>query len=85
MNDARDTDTSKQTIHNSQKTKDGADAPWIKVSGKKRNRNSPEMSMPRKQAKMNRYQLSNSQLAPTRLQLAPSKDSRRSSMTRTTT
>jgi len=34
------------------------DAPWIKVSGRKRNRNSPEMSTPRKQLKMNRYQLS---------------------------
>jgi len=31
---------------------------WIEVSGKKRNRNSFEMSTLRKQAKMNRYQLS---------------------------
>jgi len=34
------------------------DTPWIEVSGKKRNRNSPEMSTLRKQSKMNRYQLS---------------------------
>jgi len=56
VNDARDTDISKQNIHNSQKT--NVDAPWIEVSGKKRNRNSPEMSTPRKQSKINRYQSS---------------------------
>jgi len=53
VNDARNTDTLKQTIHNSQKT--NVDVRWIKISGKRRNRNSPEM---RKQQKMNRYQLS---------------------------
>jgi len=59
VNDTRDTiDTSKQITYNSQKT--NMDAP---LSGKKRNRNSSEMSMPRKQLKMNRYQLS--KLVPT--------------------
>jgi len=47
VNDARHTDSSKQNIYNSQKT--NMDALWIEVSGKKRNRNSSEMSMPRKQ------------------------------------
>jgi len=56
VNDARNTDTSKQTIHNSQKT--NVDVRWIEISGKRRNRNSPEMLTPRKQQKMNRYQLS---------------------------
>jgi len=55
------------------------DAPWIEVSGKKRNRNSPEMSIPRKQPKMNRYQLSKP--VPT----TPSRDSSKNSVTRTTT
>jgi hypothetical protein len=32
------------------------DASWREVSGKKKNRNSSEMSMPRKQPKMNRYE-----------------------------
>jgi len=47
VNDARDTDISKQTVHNSQKT--NVDVPWTEVSDKKRNWNSPEMSMPRNQ------------------------------------
>jgi len=56
VNDAKYTDSSKQNIYNSQKT--NMDALWIEVSGKKRNRNSSEMSTPRKQRKMNRYQSS---------------------------
>jgi len=43
------------TLHN--KNKRGF-ASWKKVSGKKRNWNSLEISMPRKQRKMNRYELS---------------------------
>jgi len=34
------------------------DIPWIEVNSKKRNLNSPETSILRKQPKMNRYQLS---------------------------
>jgi len=56
VKNAKDTDASKQTIHNPEKT--NVNAPWIEVSDKKRNRNSPEMSTPCKQPKMNRYQLS---------------------------
>jgi len=46
MNDAKDTDTSKRIIHNSEKT--NVDAPWIEVNGKKRNRNSSEILTLRK-------------------------------------
>jgi len=48
-------DISKQNIYNSQKT--NVDISWIEVSVKKRKQNSPETLMPRKQPKMNSYQL----------------------------
>jgi len=47
MNDARDTDTVKQIIHNIQET--NVDAPWKEVSDKKKNRNNPIISTSRKQ------------------------------------
>jgi len=59
VNDARDTNSSKQTIKSQ---KSNVNVPWIEVSDKKRNQNSPEMLTPRKQLKMNRYQLGKSVL-----------------------
>jgi len=50
------TDTLKQTTHNLQKI--NADTPWIETSGKKRNQNSPEITMPHKQPKKKGHQLS---------------------------
>jgi hypothetical protein len=53
VKDARAISTLKQITYNIQKT--NADALWREVSDKKKNRNNSEMSMPRKQPKMNRY------------------------------
>jgi len=55
VNGAKVTDILKQTTHNSQKT--NANIPWIETSGKKRNRNSSEITMQQKQPKENRHQL----------------------------
>jgi len=55
MNSMKDTDTSKQIIHISQKTK--VDASWKEARSKKRNRNSFEISTQHKWQKMNKYQL----------------------------
>jgi len=51
----RRTGTTKQMSHYTQKTNE--DVSWKKVSDKKRNQNSSEMSTSRKQSKVNRYQL----------------------------
>jgi hypothetical protein len=54
VNSARDTDTVKEIIHNTQKTH--VDISWKEISGKKRIWNSSKMSTSRKQPKVNRYQ-----------------------------
>jgi len=58
MNGMKATDTLKQTIYNPQKKSEHT--PWIEASGKKRNRNRPEITISRKQPKKNEYQLSKS-------------------------